>query len=171
MAGEQPLYVMIKPPPGIADEIACRRHLLDIDGSYGAARFHCTVLPLGEGRSIAPARLDRLIGILASLHAEPFRISLDTLRRNALTGKANGIRTLRKTLKRHLAEARLPVSGYDSHPHLSIAYGPAPERKLAVPPIAWIAEDFRLIRSIRGVGRHEELGCWPLVSRQGSFGF
>ena len=111
MAGEQPLYVMIKPPPGIADEIACRRRLLDIDGSYGAARFHCTVLPLGEGRSIAPARLDRLIGILASLHAEPFRISLDTLRRNALTGKANGIRTLRKTLKRHLAEARLPVSG------------------------------------------------------------
>lgn len=171
MNAEQPLYVMIKPPPAIAREIDCCRRLLDIESSYGTARLHCTVLPLGEGRDISPARLDRLLRIVASARIEPFRISLDTLSRNALVGKASGVRMLRKSLKQHLAAAGMPVPGYDAVPHLSVAYGPAPDRRRAIAPISWIAEEFQLIRSIRGQGRHEELGRWPLIGRQGVLPF
>lgn len=171
MTGTQPLYVMIKPPPAVAREIDCCRRLLDIASSYGPARFHCTVLPLGDGRDIPAARLDRLIAIAAALSLDPFHISLHTLSRNALIGKARGVRTLRTLFKQGLANAGMPVPGYDAEPHLSVAYGNAPERRKAIAPISWIAEEFQLVRSIYGQGRHEELGRWPLSGRQTSFAF
>lgn len=171
MNGAQLLYAFVKPPPEVAREIDCCRRLLDIHSSYGPARFHFTVLPLGEGLDISPARLESLIRVLASVRAEPFRISLTTLSRNALVGKASGVRLLRKAIKRELTAAGMPVPGYNAEPNLSIAYGPAPERRSAISPINWIAEDFRLIRSIHGEGRHEELGRWPITDRQGSFAF
>ena len=34
-----------------------------------------------------------------------------------------------------------------------------------IKPIGWLVEDFRLVRSVHGVG-HEELGRWALERRQ-----
>lgn len=164
------LYAMVKPPLAIAHEIDCCRRLLDIESRYGMARFHLTVLPLGNSLHIATAQLERLKQVMASVEVEPFRVALDTLERNALIGKGNGgIRLLRQALKQALIAAGLPVAAYDARPHVSIAYDAAPERKLSVPTIAWTAEDFLLIRS--GHGHHEVLGQWPLKSRQGKLPF
>lgn len=167
MSGALPLYAMVKPPLAIAREIDCCRRLLDIESGYALARFHFTVLPLGDGRDISPARLARMTQAMAAVEAEPFRVALDTLERNVLTGAGNGgIRLLRQSLKLQLRAAGLPVIDYDARPHVSIAYGTAPERKIKVPAISWMAEEFLLIRS--GHGRHEVLGQWPLRSKQGS---
>lgn len=172
MPCEQPLYIMIKPPLPIARDIDCCRRVLDVDGRYGMERFHVTVLPIGEGRDIATAQLERLRDAIASLQAEPFRIAFDTLNRNALVGRdARALRAFRKSVVQRMAASGLPLPRYNARPHLSLAYGAAPDRNIAIEPIAWLVEEFQLIRSIRGEGRHEMLARFPLVSRQRSFDF
>ena len=173
MIGDQPLSFMIKPPADRAPDIDRIRRLRRIDRRYGVDRLHSTVLPLWDDRDTSPVRLAALQRAAASLDAEPFMVVFDTLNRNALVGTVatRGLRAFRKTLVRHLGALGLPIPPYTSRPHISLVYGVESDRKAAIQPIGWQVEEFLLIRSVHGEGRHEELGRWPLIARQGSFGF
>ena len=46
--------------------------------------------------------------------------------------------------------------------HVTMAYGPAIEGRRLTVPLSWRVESFALVRSVRGEGRLEPLGEWPL---------
>jgi len=172
MANAQPLYLMTKPPLERAREIDRRRRLLGLETRYGLERFHTTLLPLGDGRDISCEYLDLLHRALSSLCAEPFPIAFDKLNRNALVGtKMRELRAFQRRLVRCLIAFGIPIPAYRFAPHLSLAYGATPDRRIAIPPINWLVEEYLLIRSIHGEGRHEVLDRWPLIERQGAFDF
>jgi RNA 2',3'-cyclic 3'-phosphodiesterase len=173
MIGDRPLSIMIKPLEGGALEIDHQRRVRRIDRGYSISRLHSTVLPLWDDRDMSSALSRLLDQALASLQADPFPVVFDTLKDNALVGvqAARGLRAFRKTLVRHLVGFGIPVPTYKSRPHISLAYGLPAKRRIAIPPIGWQVEEFLLIRSIHGEGRHEELGRWPLIARQGSLPF
>ena len=170
---KRPIYLMIKPPAPTQREIAHRRQMLGIESGYGPERFHITLLPIEDARFISPSRMELLLGLLASFQAEPFEVGFIRLKGNALRGgKAlRALRRFQKSLAELLLAAGLDVSGYAFEPHLSLSYGNWQPRNIPVSPICWRVEEFKLIKSIHGQGRHEELGRWPLISRQGSFVF
>lgn len=118
-------------------------------------------------------RLAHLELALAALAAEPFAVAFDAVRNNALVGAiaGRGLRDFRKALVRHLAAHGIPVPPYKARPHLSLTYGTLSQRNIAIPPIGWQVDEFLLIRSVHGEGRHEELGRWPLIARQHAFAF
>ena len=173
MTGDRPLSIMIKPPGERALEIDRQRRIRRIDRAYCIHRLHSTVLPLWDDRDTSPALSRLLDRALAALQADPFAVAFDTVKDNALVGvqATRGLRAFRKALAGHLAAFGVPVPLYKSRPHISLAYGLPTRRRAAIPPIGWQVEEFLLIRSIHGEGRHEELGRWPLTARQGSFGF
>jgi 2'-5' RNA ligase len=173
MIGDQPLSFMIKPHAEIAGEIDRRRPSLGIDRRYDRERLHTTVLPLWDARDHSPARAALVYRAAASLHIEPFPIAFDKLRGNALvcTSGMRALHAFQKCLVRYLIAFGLPVPVYRFRPHLSLVYGVESGRNMPIPPIGWQVEDFLLIRSIHGEGRHEELGRWPLIARQGAFDF
>lgn len=170
MTGDQPLSLMIKPLADGALAIDRMRRQRGIDRSYGMNRIHSTVLPLWDNRDSTPARSLLLEQALSSLRADPFPVVFDTLKDNALVGvqATRGLRTFRKTLVQHLIELGVPVPNYQSPPHISLVYGPPIKRRIEIPPIGWQVEEFLLVRSIHGESRHEVLGRWPLIARQGS---
>ena len=173
MLGDQPLLLMIKPPAPIARRIDRQRRHLGIDDSYGWQRLHTTLLPLSDARQIDAPLLATLRRAIASPDFAPFPIVFDKLHRNALVGSRPMLRL--RAFQRHLVQrlraAGIAASDYAFRPHLSLAYGPAPERNLAIPPVGWTVEELLLVRSIHGEGRHEELGRWPLTPRQLSLAF
>lgn len=157
-------YVMIKPPPAVAAQIDAIRRRYDIAHSYAADRLHVTVWPLA---ALPAGAIGLLLPLLAAVRAEPFGVSFDRIDGNALIGGAGtqGVRTLRRAIARVLARAGFPLTPYDAAPHVSLAYGDRPVRRIAIPPVRWRVDAFSLIRS--GDGRHHELGRWPLAARQG----
>jgi 2'-5' RNA ligase len=164
---------MAKPPAGTAGDIARRRDSLGIDSRYDRRRFHMTLLPLWDSCATSPALFALLDQAVASLSAEPLPIAFDKLSRNALVCSAGtrNVRAFQRQLVRRLIAFGLPIPAYRFNPHLSLAYGAAPEREIATPPIGWLIDELLLIRSIHGEGRHELLHRWPLQSRQGCFRF
>jgi 2'-5' RNA ligase len=64
----------------------------------------------------------------------------------------------------------LKAAGFDGDtqrrfkPHVTIAYGDqALAEPMAIEPIAWRAEEFVLVDSATGRGRHDVIGRWPLT--------
>lgn len=168
MAGETPLYFVTKPPPAQQAELERCRAAHGIDGSYGRERFHCTLVRLGDSRGMTSGVIGTIIRAAQSLIAEPFPITLDEIDGNLLKVR-KGVRAA-AAFQRALVQ-RLRASGVVLPPHtfwlhLSLAYRGTSNGRAKIHPIGWLAEDFLLIRSIHGEGRHEEVGRWPLTPRQ-----
>jgi 2'-5' RNA ligase len=171
---ERPIYLMIKPPPRTARVICERRRAAGIDGgSYGPERVHITLLPIGDARYLPASWLEALREAIASFQAEPFNITFERIRHNALRGGRGlgAVRDFQDRLVRHLIASGFPPPDYDFDPHLTLTYVDRQERNVVIPPIGWRAEELLLIKSIHGQGRHELLDRWPLIARQGSLGF
>lgn len=173
MASPLPLYLMAKPPAETAVEIGHRRRRLGLSSGYAIERLHTTLLPLGDYRSLPRAALETICRAAASLHADPFAVAFDRLRGNALVGGATlgELHGFQKRLVRRLGAFGVAVPDYAFRPHLSLVYGERNARNIAIPPIGWTVEEFLLVLSIHGEGRHEVLARWPLAARQGEFGF
>ena len=167
---DQLLYLMLKPSPELAAAMDRLRAQYELSRNYAAERFHITLLPFGDIRTLAPGDLVRIRHAMASLQAEPFDVTLNRIRGNALVG--NRMRALRDFQRALLA--RLNIFGIDIDyafdPHASLTYQPWQRRNFSVPPITWRAERLLLVNSIHGVG-HALVDSWPLIDRQGSFDF
>lgn len=167
---DQLLYLMLKPAPEQAAAMDRLRVQHELSRSYAADRFHITLLPFGDIRTLSPHDLKRIRQAVASLRAEPFDVTLNRISGNALIG--NRMRALRDVQRALLA--RLNAFGidvdYTFDPHASLTYQPWQRRNIAVPPVSWRAEQLLLVNSVHGVG-HQLVDSWPLIPRQGSFDF
>lgn len=173
MHAPRPLYIFAKPTEDAALQAEQRRRELGLANDYDRGRFHTTILPICDARAAPPGLVGMLDDAFASMLAEPCTILFDRLHRNALRG-GNALRdlcSLQRVLVRRLTAMGLPLPRYLFRPHMSLAYGAAPERTIPIAPIGWQVRELQLVESIHGEGRHETLARFELVQRQGTFGF
>ncbi len=83
---DQMLYLMIKPYAGQAAIMDGLRRTHDLSPKYAVDRIHMTLVPFGDIRTISPQNLDLIRRAAASLQAEPFEVTLNRIKGNALVG-------------------------------------------------------------------------------------
>ena len=136
--------------------------------------FHITLFAIGDLPELPQARIDAASRIAASFQASPFEVTLD----RALTFEtkkpkqplvlAGGdgvvkIRMLRQALLGDMKRAGIrPTAGSDE-PHMTLLYDARKVPEQPIEPITWTVRDVVLVHSLYGLGRHEELGRWPLL--------
>lgn len=99
-------------------------------------------------------------------------MALDTLDGNMLLagGATPEVSLFRRRLAAAIAARGFPLRPKRFRFHVTLDYGPAPQRRLGIPPISWWIEEFLLVKSVHTRG-HVELGRWPLIRRQLEFAF
>ena len=163
MRRERPLYLFVKPPPAMLPDLARLRAGLGIESRYALDRLHSTFLPLGESNAetIAAAR-----GILSGFHAEPFEMAFDHVEGVTLKPR-KGLRgpgIFQRALARHFAVSGFALPEYGFGLHLNLDYGSASDRRAAIAPLRWTADEILLIES--AYGQHILHGRRGLTARQ-----
>lgn len=168
---DQMLYLMIKPHAGQAAMMDGLRRRYDLSRNYAVDRFHITLVPFGDIRTISPQHLDLIRRAAASLRAEPFQVTLNRISGNALVGsRMQAVRDFQRSLVKQLEAFGVDLPDYAFKPHASLTYEEWQPRNVTVSPISWQVRQLLLINSIHGKG-HELLDSWNLEPRQGCLGF
>lgn len=164
------LYAMIKPPPAALAAIDRLRRTIGLSDLYAADRLHVTIRPFGDIGGLAAADRVRIIAMLSALDLDiaPFRLGFDRVSANALPVREGGraIARLRRTIDAALAPFG-PVHPFRNRPHLSLSYGEAHRPASRIDPIAFVADEIRLVGSLHGQGRHIDYGAVGFRPRQG----
>lgn len=165
---DQMLYLMLKPDPQTAVTMDALRRQHGLARKYAVERFHITLVPFGDIRTISAETLDLIRRAAASLQAEPFEIALNRISGNALVGRRmQALRDFRRALIARLDMFGVDFPEYEFNPHASLTYEAWKRRNIPVPPITWQASQLLLINSIHGHG-HKLLDSWTFEPRQGS---
>ena len=156
------LVFLIKPPPDVADELDFVRQKLGLYRGYSKDRLHATVQPLGYRRMLSDATISKARFAAESLVHPPFHVVFDRLNGGKLEGSEpiKGFLAFRASLQTELAK-HMALRKHSTSPHITLVYRAAPA-SCQVDPISWLVEEFMLIESFQGEGRHEELGRWKL---------
>lgn len=181
-APRQVLFFAVRPDPAAlerAARLATRlRHELGITGhAVAPERYHITLCAFGPRARLREAPEQAMARAAATLEAAPVEVRLDAFghfrgRRNhplILLGDertARDLGALRERLAVALLRQGIPVERQPAFlPHMTLFYqdGECPPRQ-SVEPVAWRAEEFLLIRSWQGLGRHDVLGRWALTA-------
>ena len=156
--------------------IADLRHDHGLKGkALGASRFHVTLLHLGAFPCVPRELVDAACAAVQALTVIPtFKIGFDRVgsfsRRPSnmplvLLGEEGVIaaKAFQQALCKAMARAGEDDGG-DAHytPHLTLLYDDKHVARRAIEPITWTANEFVLVRSVIGQGRHEVLARWPL---------
>ncbi len=158
------LYFMIKPPSEVAAVIAALPHADRRDPGL----LHMTLLPLGDRPRHQPGFVDALIDAGDAVRHPPFRVVFDRLVGNGHTLVLRGSEAIEgavafqprlvETLRRH----GLAIAAHRFAPHVTIDYRSDRRETIGVDPVSWLVEEFLLVESIVGEGRHVTLGRWRL---------
>lgn len=168
---DQMLYLMIKPHAGQAAMMDGLRRKHDLSRNYAVDRFHMTLVPFGDIRTISPQHLDLIRRAAASLQADPFEVTLNRIKGNALVGsRMQALRDFRRSLVTRLETFGIDLPDYAFKPHASLTYEEWQPRNIMVSPIRWQVRQLLLINSIHGKG-HQLLDSWNLEPRQGCLDF
>lgn len=167
MRARNPLYVMAKPPPAIAAEIAA---LPRNDPARGPERLHVTLAKLLDLHQAKPDALPTVIAALDAFEAAPFPLQFDRIEEHkavALRTRAPlpEARAFQKALITHLVVHRAPLTlGTTPEPHLTIAYQPDRKGGHKTTPIGWTVDEILLVESVVGKATHQEHGRWRLTA-------
>ena len=175
--GPDNFYFCSIPPPGVAEAVLRQWQQLErqLPGRYSVrpTALHLSLLGLVHGRGPVARDLNHV------------RAAMQGLRHPALDLVFDRVETLGQKTKGHPAIAlvastqpqdalatriyqALRLAGASVDPprkslaHVTMAYGPAIEGRRLTVPLSWRVESFALVRSVRGEGRLEPLGEWPL---------
>jgi len=179
------VFLALQPPAKIAAQAYCLgQKIRDVHGLRCSLtdpeRLHLSLLGFGR-RTLSKAAIDILCRIAATVAMPAFRIELNramSFGKNAdksvkahnrpfvLVGNdltTAGIVMLRQHIIRALRDAG--CTGYirsSFTPHMTLFWDRRDPGEPAIEELCWTARDFVLIRSFRGMGKHEVLGRWPL---------
>lgn len=168
-------YFCAVPPPDVAATMF--RHWqearLPSRPAFRHHALHLSLLGLVRGRGPVARDLDQVIAAMHGFRHPPLDLQFDRI--ETLGQKAKGwpaIVLAATTQPQDALAARiyqvLRLAGAAVKPpgktlaHVTMAYGPAIERRQLTIPLTWRVESFALVRSVRGEGRLEILGEWPL---------
>lgn len=165
MIARRPLILMYKPPPAAADVVHDTRTMYGISPRYSVDRLHTTLLPLGDAAELGAMGITRWIDRAGAIRHRPFRVAYDRIVSNVLAGSdvMRGAVAFQKHLMREMGLCR-PVRRYCFRPHITLVYDHPVARREEIDAISWQVEEFMLVESIRGEGRHVTLGRWPLIA-------
>jgi len=165
MRARNPLYIMAKPPPDIAEQIAA---LPRNDPGRGPHLLHATLVSLFDVHHAPPDWLPRVIAALDSFEGSAFPLRFDRIEnRKAVTLRTREplaeARAFQAALVRHLLEQRAPMMlGTTPEPHVTINYHGDRLRAAKMPAIGWTVDEILLVESVVGKATHVEHGRWPL---------
>ncbi|MGK6306530.1 2'-5' RNA ligase family protein [Variovorax sp. DT-64] len=156
--------------------IADLRHDHGLKGrALGTSRFHVTLLHLGAFPGLPRELIDAACAAAQALAVIPtFKVGFDRVgsfsRRPSnmplvLLGEEGVIaaKAFRQTLCKAMARAGEDDGGAAQYtPHLTLLYDDTHVARRAIEPITWTVNEFVLVRSLIGQGRHEVLARWPL---------
>ena len=160
-----PLYVMAKPPPDVAAQIAA---LPRNDAKRPPELLHVTLLLLFDLAVAPPVWLPALIAALDGFEGEAFPIAFDRIEeRKAVTLRTRAplaeARAFQAALLRSLLERRAPIGvGTTPVPHVTINYRGDGLGARKTEPIEWTVDEILLVESLVGKTTHEEHGRWRL---------
>lgn len=173
------LFFALRPPLILARQVVAAAHWFD--GGRGALRpehLHVTLDLLDDRDDFDRDLAKRMLDVGEAVAADPFHIVLD----RAVGGTGSvvlrpahampALNALRDAIVQLRSEAGIPGrAGYRFSPHMTVGHRKGPSFDTPVAPVTWPVEEFVLIDSHVGAGRHEMLGRWTLQgrdSRQGS---
>jgi 2'-5' RNA ligase len=166
MRARNPLYVLAKPPPAIAAQIAA---LPRNDPGRGPELMHVTLLELFDLHRAPPEWLPAVVAALDLFDGAAFPLAFDRIAmRKAVTLRSRAelteARAFQKALVGHLVARRAPLMlGTTPEPHLTINYhGDRLGNQKLAPPIGWTVDEIILAESVVGKTMHVEHGRWPL---------
>lgn len=175
--GPDNFYFCSIPPPEIAETILRQWQQLaaQLPGRYSVRRaaLHLSLLGLVHGRGPVARNLDQVRAAVEGLQHPPLDLVFDRIEPLGQKAKRYPAIALAATTQPQDALAAriyqaLRLAGASVDPpkkslaHVTMAYGPAIERRRLTVPLSWHVESFALVRSVRGEGRLEILGEWPL---------
>ncbi|MGN6820333.1 MAG: 2'-5' RNA ligase family protein [Sphingomonas sp.] len=155
---------MIKPPPEVVEEIDFVRRQLGLYRGYPKDRLHITVQPLGFRRNLSNDAIEEARAAADALVHPFFHVAFEQVNGGKLEGSEpiSGFLAFRAALQKAMS-ARLSYRKHRSTPHITLVY-----RRLSgfcrIDAISWRVEEFLLIESVQGEGRHIERGRWQLHS-------
>ena len=139
-----------------------------------AQRLHVTLHYLGEYAGLPQDVVDRAVAAAERVQAAPFEVVFDHAasfdsrnNRRPYVLRCGGDFASLASLRRELGEALVrqrwkldAAAGFI--PHVTLLYDTQAIVMQPVEQIRWIANDFALVRSLVGQGRHEIIGRWRL---------
>lgn len=174
------IFFAIRPAPEAAERIC--RLAAEIRKRYGLMgrpvrpeHLHISLNFVAQLAEPDRQVIDRAKAAAAEVAMPPFVVALD---RVGSWGRGDGPKSMVLRAddgviganllheKIHAALARAgSVGGAEPHiaPHLTLLRDKAEAPMEFVDPVKWTVEEFVLLDSVRGEGRHELLGRWPLV--------
>lgn len=167
MRARNPLYVMAKPPPGVAARIAA---LPRNDPGRGPELLHVTLLKLFDLHHAPPDWLPAVIAALDAFEGAAFPLAFDRIEaRKAVTLRTRAplpeARAFQAALVRFLLERRAPLMlGTTPEPHLTINYRDDRQGSRKMEPIGWVVDEILLVESVVGKTTHIVHGRWPLAA-------
>ncbi len=138
------------------------------------ARYHATLLFLGDHAALRPTLVDGAIAAADKIHAEPFTWTLDNAssfrgREPPCVLRGEEIPAPMQQLWQTLRHA-LALAGQGGHlernftPHVTLAYSHGTMLEpAAIAPVTWQVTDFVLVHNVVGQGSYQILGRWGLL--------
>jgi 2'-5' RNA ligase len=138
-------------------------------------RLHASLNGLGAYREPPRGLIDRAIDACGTITARSCVVSFNRLgswgrgdgqRAFVLRGDDGmaGVYALHDEIHRALAEAGVVrPRARDFEPHLTLLRDRLDAPEQFIEPVSWRVQQFVLLDSIHGEGRHEVLGCWALA--------
>jgi len=178
--GRHYLFFAIRPDAATAERICRlaadfrRRHQL-AGRPVAAERLHISLNFVADLCRPDPQVIDRAVAAAAEVVMPSFVVALDQLGtwgrgagpKPVVLGADDGVigaNLLHGKIHPALARAGLaPRIEPVIEPHLTLLRDTAHVPMAYVEPLIWRVEAFVLLDSVRGEGRHEVLGCWPLA--------
>jgi RNA 2',3'-cyclic 3'-phosphodiesterase len=176
------MFLALQPPAQIAAQAyRLAQNICDVNGLRcpltDPERLHLSLLGFGR-RALSQAAIDVLCRVAVTVAMPAFRVELNRAmsfgkksdnkhkRPFVLVGDdltTSGIVMLRQYIIRALHDA-----GCTAHipsrftPHMTLFWDRHDPGEQPIEELGWTARDFVLIRSCRGLSKHEVLGRWPL---------
>jgi 2'-5' RNA ligase len=162
--------------------LSLQRHLCDLNGITGSLllkeRFHVSLQHVGDYKRLrskidfAARRSGRLVempsfevtfGQAVSFPGRPAAGGKPPWRPFVLLADDGPVRELSR-----LIGAAMKANGLKSAdhfaPHMTFAYDGKFVARQSIDPISFVAREFRLIHSLRGLTMYNDLDCWPLTT-------
>lgn len=178
--GKHILYFALQPPPEAAAEAfarlaALRARLRLASQPVPSGRLHVSLNFVGDFKRPPGPVIDKAAEAASLVEARRFRVAFNRLgtwpagdaqRPIVLSGDEGviGVNDLFSAI--HKAMWRLdmaPRRERGIEPHMTLMYDRVEAPEAAVEPVAWTVEDFVLIHTVRGEGRFEVVGRFPLA--------
>lgn len=165
MRARNPLYIMAKPPPEVAERITA---LPRNDPGRGPHLLHVTLLSLFDLHHAPPGWLPAVVAALDAFEAPAFPLAFDRIEgRRAVTLRTRDplaqACAVQAALVRHLVAHRAPLTlGTAPEPHVTINYRGDRRGREKIAPIGWMVDEILLIESVVGKATHVEHARRPL---------